>query len=42
MAEAYGVDGIAPRSTLHGVYAEAIEERLLAAAEQRARADTRT
>ncbi|HVO52976.1 MAG TPA: SprT-like domain-containing protein [Solirubrobacterales bacterium] len=25
MAEAYGVDGVRPRSTLHGAYAEAIE-----------------
>ena len=43
MAEAYGVDGLAPRSTLHGTYAEAIEERLrAAAADQRQRADART
>lgn len=41
MAEAYGVDGAAPRSTLHGVYAEAIEHRL-ARAGARERADTRT
>jgi hypothetical protein len=30
MREAYGVADAAPRSTLHGVYAEAIERRLLA------------
>lgn len=41
MAEAYGVEDAAPRSTLHGVYAEAIEQRLAAAA-QRERADART
>jgi hypothetical protein len=40
MREAYGVDGIAPRSTLHGVYAEAIEARLAAARHQRADART--
>lgn len=34
MAEAYGVDDAAPRSTLHGVYAEAIERRLAAAGER--------
>lgn len=28
MREAYGVDGVAPRGTLHGAYAEAIERRL--------------
>ena len=28
MREAYGIDKVAPRSTLHGVYAEAIERRL--------------
>jgi hypothetical protein len=28
MREAYGVAGLVPRSTLHGVYAEAIERRL--------------
>lgn len=28
MREAYGIDGAAPRSTLHGVYAEAIEGAL--------------
>jgi hypothetical protein len=33
MHEAYGVDGAAPRSTLHGVYAEAIEARLTLAAQ---------
>ncbi|MET0559777.1 MAG: hypothetical protein ABW065_14090 [Solirubrobacterales bacterium] len=31
MREAYGVADVAPRSTLHGVYAEAIERRLAAA-----------
>lgn len=41
MAEAYGVDAVAPRSTLHGAYAEAIEERLRAV-ERRERADART
>lgn len=30
MAEAYGISGPSPRSTLHGVYAEAIERRALA------------
>jgi hypothetical protein len=42
MREAYGVEDVAPRSTLHGVYAEAIERRLAAVARQRERADTRT
>lgn len=42
MREAYGVEGVAPRSTLHGVYAEAIERRLAAAVRQGERADTRT
>ena len=37
MREAYGVEDAAPRSTLHGIYAEAIEARLAAA-----RADART
>lgn len=32
MHEAYEVKNVAPRSTLHGVYAEAIERRLVAAA----------
>jgi hypothetical protein len=41
MREAYGVESAAPRSTLHGVYAEAIEQ-LLGAAEQQQRADART
>lgn len=41
MAEAYGVEDAAPRSTLHGVYAEAIERRLAVAGE-RERADART
>ena len=31
MEEAYGVDGPSPRSTLHGVYAEAIERSRAAA-----------
>jgi hypothetical protein len=30
MREAYGVEDVAPRSTLHGVYAETIERRLVA------------
>ncbi len=30
MREAYGVDGVAPRSTLHGTYAEAIERARVA------------
>lgn len=38
MAEAYGVRGVATRSTLHGAYAEAIE-RLRAEAAERARSD---
>ena len=29
MAEAYGIAGPRPRSTLHGTYAEAIERRRL-------------
>lgn len=33
MAEAYGVAGPRPRSTIHGVYAEAIERARLAAGE---------
>lgn len=27
MSEAYGIDGLAPRSTRHGVYADALEAR---------------
>ena len=49
MREAYGVEGAAPRSTLHGVYAEAIERRLRSAPargeadrEHGPRADART
>lgn len=30
MAEGYGISGLQPRSTLHGVYAEAIEAGLMA------------
>jgi hypothetical protein len=33
MEEAYGVAGLRPRSTVHGVYAEAIERARLAAGE---------
>ena len=42
MREAYGVEVVAPRSTLHGVYAEAIERRLATVARQHQRADART
>jgi hypothetical protein len=42
MREAYGVEDVAPRNTLHGVYAEAIERRLATAARQGERADART
>ncbi|MGV1047086.1 MAG: hypothetical protein ACOYD4_00990 [Solirubrobacterales bacterium] len=31
MAEAYGIDGVRPSHTRHGVYAEAIEARIAAA-----------
>ncbi len=41
MAEAYGVEDVAPRSTLHGVYAEAIERRI-AVVRETERADART
>jgi hypothetical protein len=41
MAEAYGVEEVAPRSALHGVYAEAIERRRTAA-DEREKADART
>ena len=34
MAEAYGVVGVRPRSTLHGAYAAALEERRLREGEQ--------
>jgi hypothetical protein len=42
MREAYGVEDVVPRSTLHGVYAEAIERRLAAAERHAERADART
>ena len=34
MAEAYGIAGVAARSTLHGAYAEALEERRRRSGEQ--------
>lgn len=30
MAEGYGIDGLPPRTTIHGVYAEAIQAKIVA------------